>query len=322
MRALLLLLLTATLGCTAPREGEDADADGDHGPEELGVPSGFPERLVSMSPNLTQIVFALGADNLLVGVDQYSVYPESAKSIPRMGSYLDPDLEALVAARPDLVLVVETDENIGDLLSGLGLEYEAFGNDTVTDVLASIRELGALLGREDAAEKLLSNFEAARRELEAALSEEPRTRVALVVGRNPGRLQDIYVAGSSSFLGELLTMAGGENVFGDLPLPWPQVGVESIVAADPDVIVDSTLAKGASDEEFSALASDWHALPSLRAVKYGRVIVAREGWFQIPGAYMDSTLRLFAHWLHPDIFPDEVPDPNKSATESPDLKDG
>ena len=262
-----------------------------------------------MSPNLTAIVYALGAGDKLVGVDEYSVYPPEARYLPRMGSYLQPNMEALIAARPDLVLVVNSDEKIREMLSGVGLEFESFGNDTVADVLDSIGRLGTLLQCQRTSGWLLQAFERRKNYVTSTLENTPRTRVVLVVGRNPGRLQDIYVAGSSSFMGELLVTAGGDNVFGGLGLPWPQVGVESIVSADPDVIIDSTLSKGATDAEFEQLGRDWDALPSLRAVKNGRVIVPRDGWWQIPGPYMDATLMLLAHWLHPDVFPAEVPSP-------------
>jgi len=277
-----------------------------------GSSNGLPERVVSLSPNLTQIIFALGAEEKLVGVDDYSVYPPAAAELPRVGNYLDPDLERLIAARPDLVLVVDTDERMTDMLSGLGIEHEDFGNDTIRDILESIGRLGTLLDREERARELVGAFDEARAVVETGLERVRPVRVALVVGRNPGRLQDIYVAGSGNFLGELIKIAGGENVFGRQALPWPQIGVEALVGSDPDVIIDSTLSKGATDEAFEALRQDWNDLPSLRAVQNDRIIVPREGWFQIPGAYLDSTLMLIAHWLHPEVFPEEVSDPDLS----------
>jgi len=296
------VLLLIHAGCAT-----DGNEEAQQAPEEPALP----ERIISMSPNLTQIIYALGAEDRLVGVDEYSIYPAGAAELPRIGNYLDPDLEALVVARADIVLVVDTDELMAQMLSGLGLEYENFGNDTIEDILASIERLGELTGREDRASELIENFDETRREIETALDGVPDIRVALVVGRNIGRLQDIYVSGGGNFLGELLEIAGGENVFASEILAWPQVGVEAIVGADPDVIIDSTLSKGASDGEFDALRDDWNDLPSLHAVQNDRIIVPREGWFQIPGAYLDSTLRLIVHWLHPEIFPENVVDPNR-----------
>lgn len=268
-----------------------------------------------MSPNLTQIIFALGAEDKLVGVDDYSVYPPAAEDLPKVGNYLDPDLEALLAVEPDIVLVVDTDERMAGMLTGLGLRYENFGNDRIEEILESIERLGELTGKEERAAELIDNFEEAKREISGAVEELQEVRVALVVGRNTGRLQDIYVAGSKNFLGELIGIAGGENVFAGETLAWPQVGVEAIVGADPDVIIDSTLSKGASEEEFQELRNDWNELPSLRAVQNNRIIVPREGWFQIPGAYLDSTLQLVAHWLHPEIFPEDVGDPDSDFKE-------
>ena len=270
----------------------------------------MPERVVSMSPNLTQIIFALSAEDCLVGVDDYSNYPPQAMALPKMGNYMDPDLEALAAAEPDLVLIVQNDEGMGELLTNLGLEYRVLANDTISEITESIERLGDLLDRKEEATMLVENYSDALAAVTSALEGVEKRRVALVVGRNPGRLQDIYVAGHGSYLGEIIDAAGGVNVFDDQMIAWPQVGVEALVGANPEVIIDSTLAKGATEGEFDALLHDWDELPTLSAVSEGHVIIARDGWFQIPGAYLESILFLFAHWIHPEIFPDEVENPN------------
>ncbi len=269
-----------------------------------------PESVVSLSPNLTQIIFALDASEYLVAVDDYSVYPPEAAMLPRVGNYMDPDLEALAATDPDLVLIVEVDEGTGDLLAGLGLAYISYGNNTIDEILGSITDLGWLMARTSEVEIITSDWNSTLNDVRTALEGVEPREVALVIGRNPGRLQDIYVAGSGSYLGEIIELAGGVNVFGDQPMMWPQIGAESMVGADPDIIIDSTLSKGASDEQFEALREDWDELPGLRALRNDRIIIPTEGWFQIPGAHLDSILMLFAHWIHPEIFPDEVNDPN------------
>ena len=262
-----------------------------------------------MSPNITQIIFALGAGDQLVGVDEFSVYPEQAKNIPTMGSYLDPDLESLIVKKPGMVLILDTDERMAELLAGIGVPYKKIPNDTIEQILFSIERLGELTGTQDKADELIQDFYATRDEIADKLKDVPKTKVAMVVGRNPGRLQDIYVAGGNNFLGELIEMAGGENVFGDLTAPWPQIGAESIIGTDPDIIIDTNLREGASDAEFDKFLSEWDALSGLRAVKENRVLVSRSKWFLIPGAHAGETLKLIAHWLHPDIFPDDVADP-------------
>jgi len=274
-------------------------------------PSAYPiDRVISLSPNITQIIFALGAEEHLVGVDDYSIYPDAARNIPRMGTYIDPDLESLIAADPTWVFILNTDEGINADLDSLGIRYIAYGNDTLSEVHACIGQLGHIFDREDKASELTSRLGNACINTRSELAGVEHKTVAMIVGRNPGRLQDIYVVGGGNFLGELIETAGGENVFADEPVPWPQIGVESLIGTDPDIIIDSTLAKGASDAEYEALLKDWDDLPTLTAVKNGNVIIARDGWFQIPGAYLDSTLLLFAHWFHPDIFPDKPSDPN------------
>ena len=303
---IILCFLTALIPFFTGCSSEEVVTD--HADNEI---RSLPDRVISMSPNLTQIIFELGAEGKLVGVDEYSHYPPEAQDLPTVGNYLDPDLEALVTLEPDIVLTVNTDERMAGHLDRLGISFVSFGNDTIDDILGSVLELGRILDREEQADSIVSRFESALREIESELEGVPPTRVALVVGRNPGALQDIIVVNSQSFLGEIIEIAGGENVFGELGMPYPQVGAESIVGADPDLIIDSTFAKGATEAQLVDLLSDWDSLPSLRAVQNDRVIAPSEGWFQVPGAFIDSTLRLFAHWLHPDIFPDNVEDPSK-----------
>jgi iron complex transport system substrate-binding protein len=264
----------------------------------------IPSRVVSMSPNLTEIIYALGAGDLLVAVDDYSVYPPEAADKPKVGNYLDPNLEALAAIHPDLVLVVDNDEHMADVLSGLGLQYRTFANDSIREILQSIEDLGTLLGHPDEAQQIIDKFQNARSEVTGRLQGIATRSVALVVGRNPGRLQDIYVAGTGNYLSEMIEIAGGRNIFADQNVVWPQVGVEAFIGADPEVIIDSTLSKGATEEEFSALASDWEELGTIKAVQDGNIIVPEEGWFQIPGANLDRILMLVAHWIHPEIFPE------------------
>jgi iron complex transport system substrate-binding protein len=274
----------------------------DHNPSEK-------IRLVSLSPNLTQIIFALGAGDLLVGVDNFSNYPEEALAVPRMGSYLDPDLETLITTKPDLVLILDTDEQMSELLSGVGLKYESFANDKIEYILNSIERLGELTGHTSDAKNLIDDFNSTVDDIKSKLETVPRPDIAMIVGRNPGRLQDIYVASGKNFLGELLNLAGGENVFEDLDIPWPNIGAESIIAKDPDIIIDTNFPEGGSDADYQAFLNEWNELPSLKALNEGNLIAPRDKWYLIPGAHIGDTLKLFAHWSHPDIFPDDVQDP-------------
>lgn len=300
---LITMFQAATLigaGCSGASEDDEVrhiTVNSNESPE-------IPSRIISMSPNLTEIIYALGADDILVGVDEYSVYPPEAADKPAVGNYLDPDLEALIALHPDLVVVVENDERMAEMLAGLGLNYRSFGNDSIREILRSIEVLGELLQRTDEAQDIINKFQSARIEVAENLEGiDPKT-VTMVVGRNPGRLQDIYVAGRGTYLSELIEIAGGTNIFSGQDIAWPQVGVEAIIGADPEIIIDSTLAKGASNEEFSALASDWLELETIRAVQDGNIIVPEDGWFQIPGSNLDRILLLIAHWIHPEIFSD------------------
>lgn len=302
-RFFILALILFFTGCTGqPKQSEQPKE-----PEKTKEPEKL--RVISMSPNLTQIIYAIDADEFLVGVDDFSDYPEEAKTLPRMGSLMDPNVEAIVNAKPDIVFVLFTDENLKEILTGLRIPYREFVNDTVGSIENSIREMGEITGKTENSRALIQKMLDTMFDLTLKLENVKRPKVAIVVGRNPGKLQDIVVCGGTNFLGELINMAGGQNVFAEMPSPWPSVGIESLIAYDPDIIIDTNLPEGSDDAARDAFLSDWKSLSKLSAVKNNKVIVTKRKWFLVPGAHIGETLKLLAHWIHPDLYPDPVNDP-------------
>ena len=237
-------------------------------------------RVVSLSPHATEGLFALGAGASLVGVDSFSNEPPEARDLPRLGAYIDPDLEGLVALGPDLVVLAATQGALAERLALLELSTLVVPDTRLDDVFVTLEALGGAVCRPERAAALVERL---RGELAGAA---PRVgspvRVVLVVDRPAGELRQFYVAGPDNFLGDLLAAAGAENVFADAPNPFPQVSLEPIVAADPDLVLE--LVPGADEAAAAERVAAWRRVaPGLRAVRRGAVVALTEAWLPIPG---------------------------------------
>ncbi len=244
-----------------------------------------PQRIVSLLPSLTETVCALGACQRLVGVDRYSNYPASVQALPQLGGGLDPNIEAIVALRPDVVLMA-TSAGAGERLRALGLTVVALEPKNHADVGRVLQTLGQLLGVADA-QATWRGIDADMARVAATVPAAARgQRVYFEVNRAP------YAAGESSFIGETLTRLGMKNIVPAQLGPFPKLNPEFVVRADPDLIM-------VGDSSYADLASrpGW---AGLRAVRAGRVCVFDRKDSDIlvrPGPRMADGARLMAQCL-------------------------
>ncbi len=249
-----------------------------------------PRRVVSLNPSLTAMALVLGAGPQLVGVDDFSARQEPAVSgLPRVGGLYDPSLEAVVALRPDLVMLVPSAEQRGfqAQLEALGIPRLVANPVSYDEVLATIAVVGERLGRARAAERRVAELRAARERAQAASAGRPRVRALLVLQRDP-----LFVAGSGSFVDDMLRAAGAENLGAELAGAWPRASREWLLAARAELIVDAT------DEPESA-AEFWARWPSLRA----RVVTLPASAVTLPGPRLDAALALLERAVRGDAGP-------------------
>ena len=285
MRALTFALsaLLVVLAPAAPLADRGAGAAGG-GVEWLGPkPPARPQRVISLAPSLTDTAVALGKTSLLVGVTRYDDAPEVAK-LPRVGGFLDPSPEAVLALRPDLVLWVTDGGALPAIrrIAELGVPVLAIPVISVADVLACARLVGSVLGDGPAGERLASSLEAAVARARQRAAGAPRVRALFVVGRDP-----LVVAGPGSFPDELLRIVGGENVVANTR-PWPVYPVERAVADAPDLVIDGAVLEPA--EGLSRLS----AVP---AVKRGAVFRLHDDGALRPGPKLAAALDELARGL-------------------------
>lgn len=236
-------------------------------------------RILTLAPSLTEAAYALGLGPHVVGVDDYSRFPSQAAAKPHLGGLFNPQLERMVALHPDLAIVLPSEGPLGHKLEELGIPILTVPNDTVAEVVSGFRAIAARCNIQERGRRLASS-------LERQLAPRPLRRplsVMLTVGRQPGQVASILVAGRGTFLSELLGRLGVANAFGDAAISWPQVSFESVVARQPGAIVELS-ASERTPREIRALAADWRGEPALTVGHMPDCLVAIDGSYTVvPG---------------------------------------
>jgi len=276
--------LAALLGIAAAVAACRGGAVAPAGAAAPAVPA--PRRIVSLAPSLTESLFALGLGDRVVGVDDYSVWPAAATTRARIGGLFNPNLEKIVSLRPDLALLLPSEHDVAAKLRGLGVDSLIVPAETLADVGRSFGAIARRCGVAPAGERLAAPWRAelAPRPVPGAF------RAMLSVGRQPGRLSGILAAARGTFLDELLVRLGAVNVFADAATHYPQVGLEEVVARAPQVILELR-----SDPAPPALAAtlvrDWRQLPTVPAVRDGRIFVIAGDYVLVPGPRLPRLYR-------------------------------
>jgi len=267
MRKCFLWLLATLAGCGQLLPGTPALADppirvlDDAG--HTVVLESPARRIVSLAPNLTELLFAAGAGDAIVGTSEFSDYPAAALGIPRVGGGGGLDIEAIIALQPDLVVAWESGNPDGQLerLQALGMTLFLSEPRQLLDVPGTLVRLGQLAGREQVAQAAAHAYQLRYRELQHRYSGRRIVAVFYQVWRQP-----LMTVNGAHLISDVIRLCGGRNVFSDLPVLAPQVDIEAVLAADPEVIIVGT---GGTSE--SAELQDWSRWPMLAAVAQGHL---------------------------------------------------
>lgn len=248
-------------------------------------------RLISLAPTVTEMVFAVGAGDTLVAVTKYCDYPEAATKLPSVGGYMDPSYEAIVAARPSVVFVLREHRDIRAELEKLGLNVVLLGSESIAEILESIRTVGAVVGRQEAAAELVSSINQSIAEIQAASGARPRVLLSLGGHESEGGIERVYVAGPNTIYNELISVAGGENVYAAGGVLYPAVSVEGIVALAPEVVIDLVPDSPTRKHDRERLRGAWMKLRQVPAVRAEAVYVFTEEYMINPGPRLPLLLR-------------------------------
>lgn len=239
-----------------------------------------------MAPNLTEIIYDIGAQDLLVGVTDFCKYPPEAQKKEKIGGWIDPNYEKILSLKPDLVLALKFHGKAVDNLIKLHVNVLVQDCQTVEDVLNAYDILGKALGREEAARKAKARLAARLNKIRAVPSQGKPVSVLFVIDRTPGALEQIYGVGPHNFVDALIRWTGGVNILSDASVPYPLVSKEQLLKRDPDVIINALPPAHGRPGEVLKETAVWDRMPSLKAVKNHQVYCFDDEDFLVPGPTM------------------------------------
>jgi len=261
----------------------------------------MPARIVSTSPSITETLFALGLGDRVVAVSRYCRYPAEAAALPKVGTFLQPDVELIARLRPDLTIVHPGPNGLERRLSTLKIPFVTVERGSLASVFSSIRAIGAAAGVSDRASALVTTLEQRLQQIRTAVAGRRPQRVLLIVGRRPGTLTDLVAVGRSSYMSDLATIAGGVNVLSQDGLPeYPRISMETVIRLAPDVIIDAGDMGDTPGQRKARQAITeglWKRQP-LEAARTGRVHAVISDAFVIPGPRVVEATETMASWLH------------------------
>jgi ABC-type Fe3+-hydroxamate transport system substrate-binding protein len=288
VRATTALALLVVQACSQ-RDAAPASALTDDFGDTLRV-GATPQRIVSLNPTTTELLFAIGAGPRVVGRTSYDLYPAEVLSVPDLGPGLRPNVEAVLAAHPDLVLLYASADNrdAARRLRAGGVATAAYKIDRIADMTRVTLVLGRLAGDTVAARRTVDSVRATLDRVRRATAALPHPSVFWPLWESP-----LLSVGRGSFLNELVEIAGGRNVFADLPQPSPAVTFEELLRRDPDIIVTGARSK------LRLQAND--RFQTLRAVRDDHIVVIDTSLINGPSARVGASAVELARLLHPGV---------------------
>lgn len=261
-----------------------------------------PERIVTLAPNVTEILFALGAGEQVVAVTRYDDYPPEVAGLPKVGGIIDVDLEAVLTQKPDLVLGTSAGSD-GELLAKLEkskIPYLFVQMNTLAETYGGIQAFGEAIGRGAQAAKLRREMQAEianiSRSARASSAPDTRPRVLLVFGHDP-----LVAAGPGSYGDEMLTLAGARNAVSHAQSAYPVLDIEKILSLDPDRIIDATIRPESDPQAPGAGQGFWASYPSLKAVKNRQVYYFQDPVLLRPAPRLVQGLKIMHKAIHADL---------------------
>jgi iron complex transport system substrate-binding protein len=253
-----------------------------------------PRRLISLAPSITEIMYFLELGDRVVGVTSFCNFPAEVKNKPRIGTYWEFNLEAILALKPDLVLAMaHQGDGAGslDVLRHWKIPYYLGRADTLPELFRLIEDLARLTGQEEVARRKLPPLKARARKIQARVQGLPRPRVMLEIDQEP-----LITVGRTSIQGDLIQRAGGANIANNIDQRYPVFSLEEVLKAQPEVILFTGMASAAS---LPGRMNFWRRWTMLPAVKSGRLLWVEPDLVDRPGPRLVDGLELLANFFHP-----------------------
>ncbi len=290
---MVLLILMGTVACQSSDRGigEVTDIMG----RKVTI-SKTPEKIISLAPSATEILFALGLGDRVVGVDAYSDYPAETQNIEKIGDFDGPNIEKILDLKPDLVIAGnKLQEKTIQQLEDLKVPTVAVESSTFDNIYGSIQLVGKVTGAQDQAQELVDSMMKKVEGIKEKVKDAEKPTVYYVMSY--GEMGN-WTSGPGSFINDLMTLAGGDCVTKDGGAPWMEYSLETLIEKDPDVlIVSSDMGTEANLEELK----NTNGYKDLTAVKEGKVYMVDANLVTRPGPRIVDGLEAIAKVLHPDL---------------------
>jgi iron complex transport system substrate-binding protein len=264
---------------------------------------GPPQRIVSVAPSVTEILFALGLGGRVAGVSVYCQFPPEALKKEKIGGYINPSLEKIVALKPDLVIgIAEGDlKSFVDKLAGLKIPVYIANPQNVSEVLNSIQKIGEATFSSPAAGKVVAGMKERIQGIQSRVRGRPQFRVLHILNFDP-----LISAGKGTFVDDLIRLAGGRNLAEKAQGRYPRFSMEEVLAQDPEVIL---LASMKSQDPMTEQRQWWERWKTVSAVKHNRIYVLDSDLIHRPSPRIVDGLEQVARAIHPEVFKSQIPNP-------------
>ena len=258
-------------------------------------------RIVSLAPSVTEILFALGLGDNVVGVTRYCKYPPEACGKMQVGGYLDPNYEELLRLRPDLVVMLTVHTAAVERLRQLGINTLMVDHAAIPGIVGSIMTIGNACGAARRAEAMVLEINARIDRLRNMTNGRGRPRVLVSVDRNTDAFSSVYIAGKKTCYDEMISIAGGVNAYTSATAAYPAVATEGICRMDPQVIIDLVPDLEKRGKKREKILAQWNSMAGVEAIKKGRVYLFEQDYTVIPGPRFIALLEDMARAIHPEL---------------------
>jgi len=236
------------------------------------------ERIVTLSPAINEIVYALGAGDKVVANTDYCRYPKASLLVPKVGGYFSVSLEKIVASKPTIVMMQKNNEKLATKLEKLGIKTEIVQIDSLVHIKEAIVNIGTLLHREEKAKRIVKNINQALANLKGIGTNK---RILIVIGHNTSLVKRIFVAGQNLYFEEIIKASGNTNAFHSKQKGQPVLNMENIISTNPDIVILLAPSKEEYGVKDSDLISPWRRLP-LNAAKTNSIYIIDKPYAGIP----------------------------------------
>jgi iron complex transport system substrate-binding protein len=255
-------------------------------------------RIISLVPAVTEMLFAIGAGDAVVGVSSYDHYPPAVETRTRVGALVDPDFERILSLKPDLVIVYGTQNDLVARLGRASLPVFNYEHAGLADITETIRKLGDRIGRSAEARREADRIESGLADFGRRAAGQPRPRTALIFERDAGSLRGMFASAGIGFLHDMLDVAGGADAFGDVQRQSLQLSVEALLARAPEVILELRPDEGWSADRLARERDVWKTLASVPAIRNGRLYILMDQRVLVPGPRVVEGVGLMFEALH------------------------